>query len=85
MGLHRLPKIAESLIAAGKDAETPGCVISKATTPLQRTVTGTLADLSDKVKAADLHAPSLIVIGEVIRQREELAAETRGREERVFF
>src|SRR5262245_44400743 len=39
MGLHRLDQIASALIAAGKDPQTPACVISRATTPLQRTVT----------------------------------------------
>ena len=46
MGLHRLPKIVASLISAGKDPHTPACVISRATTPLQRTVTASLAESS---------------------------------------
>ncbi len=73
MGLHRLAKIAESLIAAGKDPRTPACVISRATTPLQRTVTAPLADLPEAVAAADLHAPSLIIVGECVTQREKIS------------
>ena len=73
MGLHRLPVIADSLIAAGKDPQTPACVISRATTPLQRTVTASLAELPASVAAAELHAPSLIIVGECVNQREKIS------------
>ncbi len=73
MGLHRLAKIAESLIAEGKDPEAPACVISRATTPLQRTVSAPLAELPEAVAAAELHAPSLIIIGECVNQREKIS------------
>ena len=39
MGLARLPDIAKSLIEYGKAPDTPAAVVSRATTPLQRTVT----------------------------------------------
>ncbi len=73
MGLHRLRAIATALVAAGKNAETPACVISRATTAHQRTVEGILDDLADKVIDAALHAPSLIVVGESVRQRKDIA------------
>jgi uroporphyrinogen III methyltransferase/synthase len=73
MGLHRLPQIAEALIVNGKSASTPTAVISRATTPLQRTVTASLAEIADEVARAQLVAPSLIIVGECVRQREELA------------
>src|SRR5690606_10586591 len=65
--------IAEALITAGKSAETPACVISRATTSQQRTVQGPLAKLPALVRTAELHAPSLIVVGECVRQRESIA------------
>lgn len=73
MGLHRVRSIAAALVAAGKPNETAACVISRGTTPLQRTVTGTLATIADAVAAAGLHAPSLIVVGECVQQRELLS------------
>lgn len=73
MGLHRLPEIAASLIENGKPEDTPAAVISRATTPLQRTVTANLGELADAVANAQLVAPSLIIIGECVRQRDELA------------
>src|SRR5262249_43865718 len=72
MGLHRLEVITTSLIAEGKSAETPTAVISRGTWPQQRTVVGTLGDIAGKVRAAELHAPSLILVGECVRLRESL-------------
>lgn len=73
MGLHRLEFIVESLLAAGKPGDVPACVISRATTPLQRTVVSPLRELPAAVRAAELRPPSLIVIGEIVRQRERIA------------
>lgn len=73
MGLARLSDITQSLIAHGKSTETPVAVVSRATTPLQRTVSGTLEDISAAVSLAGLHAPSLIIVGECVLQREQLA------------
>ena len=73
MGLARLPEIVQSLLDHGKSNDTPTAVISRATTPLQRTVTGTLEDISSLVSDAGLHAPSLIIVGNCVQQREQLA------------
>ncbi len=81
MGLARLPDIAASLLSHGKSPTTPAAVISRATTPLQRTIIAPLAELPDAVRAAQLHAPSLIVIGECVQMREQL----RWFEDRPLF
>lgn len=72
MGLHRLPQIVSRLITAGKSPQTPAAVISRATTPLQRVVQCKLGGLADAATAAELRAPSLIIIGECVRQRDAL-------------
>jgi uroporphyrinogen III methyltransferase/synthase len=72
MGLHQLQTISETLVQEGKSRETPVVVISRGSTPLQRTIAGTLADIPEKVRAAQLRAPSLIVVGECARQREKI-------------
>ena len=72
MGLHRVGTICEALVAAGKPGSTPAMVISRATTPRQRSVEGTLRDLAVKVQQASLHAPSLIVVGDCIQERDRL-------------
>ncbi len=72
MGLHRVAQIAKTLIQAGKSAATPTVVISRGTLPAQRTVMAPLEEIAEKVAAADLHPPSLIVIGDCVSQRENL-------------
>lgn len=56
--------VAAKLKIAGLGADTPCAVISRATTPLQRTHRSTLAELHRSPKLA---APTLLVVGEVVR------------------
>jgi uroporphyrinogen III methyltransferase/synthase len=67
MGFANLPMIARKLIDNGVSPDRPVAVISKATTPSQRTVAGTLATIEAKVNAANLPTPALIVVGEVVK------------------
>ncbi len=69
MGLHRLQSIATRLMEHGKSAETPAAVVSRATTPWQRTVEAPLHELADAATAAELHAPSLVIVGDCVRLR----------------
>jgi uroporphyrinogen III methyltransferase / synthase len=73
MGLHHLSQISQSLLDHGKRSDTPTAVISRATTPHQRTIVAPLDDIANAVAQAQLHAPSLIIVGDCVRQREELA------------
>ncbi|MCW2949242.1 MAG: uroporphyrin-III C-methyltransferase [Thermoleophilia bacterium] len=73
MGLRRIAHIAEQLIAHGMSQSTPTAVISRATTSEQRTVTGSLATIGSLVERAQLPSPAIIVIGEVVALRDELA------------
>jgi len=73
MGLHKLERIVESLIQAGKAEETPAAVISRGTTPFQKTVQSTLSQLPEQVRQAGLVAPSLIVIGDCVSLRDQIA------------
>ncbi len=70
MGLHRLKKIASKLIEIGKPKDYPVAVISKGTTPDEKTVIGTLADIHEKAK--NLPTPALIVVGEVVNLHKQL-------------
>jgi dipeptidyl-peptidase-4 len=72
MGLHRLEKIVDALVREGKPADTPTAVICRGTWPQQRTVTGVLSNIAERVRAADLHAPSLIIVGECVKLRDSL-------------
>ena len=65
MGLRHLDDIAARLIAAGRAAEEPVAIVSKATTAAQRVVITTLADAAND--ARDVEGPAIIAIGEVAR------------------
>lgn len=69
MGLHRLRSIAAALMDAGLPAQTPAAVICRASTPRQQTVVGELATIADAAAGAHVSPPSLIVIGDCVRQR----------------
>lgn len=73
MGLHRLAAISESLLAAGLAGDTPAAVICRATLPDQRTVVAPLQEITQAAQAAGLRPPSLIVVGDCVRQRHQLA------------
>jgi uroporphyrinogen III methyltransferase/synthase len=70
MGLDRVDQIATQLIAAGKSPVSPAAVVCQATLPTQRSVIGRLDDIADRVRNAGLHAPSLIIVGEVLNARQ---------------
>jgi uroporphyrinogen III methyltransferase/synthase len=72
MGLGRLEAIAQALIAAGKPSQTPAAVISRGTTAAQQTVCALLASLPEMVRDRALHAPSLIIIGDCVLQRDTI-------------
>ena len=72
MGLSKVRQIAEGLIAAGRDKETPAAVISHATTEAQSVCSGTLSDIADRVERKGLTSPALIVVGDVVTLRESL-------------
>ncbi|HEX5539035.1 MAG TPA: siroheme synthase CysG [Methylophilaceae bacterium] len=73
MGLVGLAEICRQLVAHGLAVTTPAAVVQQATTPRQRVVAGTLQDLAQKVDAAALKPPCLIIIGGVVSLREKLA------------
>ncbi len=72
MGMKNLPKIARTLIDEGKSPDTPACVISSGTLAAQKVVTGTLSTLPEKVRASKITPPGIIVVGDVVRLRDEL-------------
>lgn len=71
MGVKNLPSIVENLIKEGKSPDTPCAVIQWGTTPLQKTVKGTLQEIVSKVKEAGIKAPAIIIVGEVVNLRDK--------------
>ncbi len=70
MGLHNLENITKKLIEIGKPKDFPVAVISKGTTPEQKTVVGTLENITSLAKSLD--TPALIVVGKVVELKKSL-------------
>jgi uroporphyrinogen III methyltransferase/synthase len=70
MGVGRIGEISAGLIAAGKNPETPVACVRWGTVAEQRTVTGTLDDIAERVSDVGLKPPAIVVIGEVVALRE---------------
>jgi uroporphyrin-III C-methyltransferase / precorrin-2 dehydrogenase / sirohydrochlorin ferrochelatase len=73
MGLVGLQAICAQLIAHGRDPDTPVALIEKGTTPQQRVVIATLATISERVAAEKISAPTLTIIGDVVRLHDKLS------------
>ena len=73
MGLIGLPIICDELIKHGRSADTPAALIQQGTTVNQRVFTGTLANLPQLVAEHEVHAPTLVIVGEVVQLRGKLA------------
>ncbi|HEY3918555.1 MAG TPA: uroporphyrinogen-III C-methyltransferase [Stellaceae bacterium] len=72
MALKNLDAIARRLIAAGRSADEPVAIISKATTAAQRVVETTLGAAAKDAATAALDPPALVAVGPVVRLRREL-------------
>ena len=71
MGVGRLEEISTELIAAGRKPDTPVACVRWGTVPEQRTVTGALENIADRVAEAALKPPAIIIVGDVVALREE--------------
>ncbi|NUU59609.1 uroporphyrinogen-III C-methyltransferase [Paenibacillus agri] len=72
MGVAKIGYISNQLIKHGRPPETPVALVRWGTRAEQETLVGTLADIEAKVRAADFQPPAVIVVGDVVLQREEL-------------
>jgi uroporphyrin-III C-methyltransferase len=72
MGLRQLGAIAARLIAAGRRAEEPVAIVSKATTPAQRVLVTSLAEAATAAAEAGIEGPTIIAVGEIVRLRATL-------------
>jgi uroporphyrin-III C-methyltransferase/precorrin-2 dehydrogenase/sirohydrochlorin ferrochelatase len=73
MGLLGLRQLCLALIEHGSSADLPAALIEKGATCDQRVITGTLNTLPDKVDALEVQAPTLIIVGNVVKLHDKLA------------
>ncbi|MDP9018118.1 MAG: uroporphyrinogen-III C-methyltransferase [Candidatus Eremiobacteraeota bacterium] len=73
MAMGNLPTIVAKLLEAGLSGQMPAAVIREGTRPSQQTIVSTLATLVEDVAAARIGSPAIVVIGEVVGVREQIA------------
>ena len=72
MGVTRLADTAAGLVAAGRSPQTPVALVESGWTDRQRTTVTTLERAAADAEAAGVRAPAIVVVGDVVRVREQL-------------
>ncbi len=72
MGVAKIIDIAEQLLLHGRKAQTPVAFIQQGTYEHQMTHTCTLQEIPELLATNEIQSPAIIVIGEVVRLREQL-------------
>ncbi|MBV1931177.1 MAG: uroporphyrinogen-III C-methyltransferase [Porticoccaceae bacterium] len=83
MGLSCLNEISQGLQYHGLSASTPIAVIANGSTNKQQEVIGTLTDIAETVRHAELPSPALLIVGDVISAREQM--ELTGHDEQIDY
>ncbi|CAM4213007.1 uroporphyrinogen-III C-methyltransferase [Vreelandella rituensis] len=76
MGLSKAGAICAGLRSAGLPDDWPIMLVANASLPEQRALTGTLADMPEKLAAEPLPSPCLIVVGSVVSMVEKTVSNT---------
>jgi uroporphyrinogen III methyltransferase/synthase len=72
MAVKNIDMVTQKLIENGRDPDTPVAVIRWGTRPDQKTVVGTLANISKIIKEKDIKPPATMVVGDVVKLRDSL-------------
>ncbi|MEV0383110.1 uroporphyrinogen-III C-methyltransferase [Nonomuraea sp. NPDC050643] len=72
MAVERLAKVAEALVRDGRASETPVMVVQDGTLPTQRAVIASLSTVADRVSAAGIRPPAIVIVGDVVRVGQEV-------------
>ncbi|MGP3961547.1 uroporphyrinogen-III C-methyltransferase [Nonomuraea sp. 3N208] len=72
MAVERLAKVAEALLRDGRSPETPVMVVQDGTLPTQRAVIASLSTVADRVSAAGIRPPAIVIVGDVVRVGQEV-------------
>ncbi len=73
MGVETLSHITQRLLEGGLPSDTPAAVIQQGTVPEQRVVMGTVVNIAERARMANIKSPALIVIGAVVALSDPLA------------
>jgi uroporphyrin-III C-methyltransferase / precorrin-2 dehydrogenase / sirohydrochlorin ferrochelatase len=83
MAMTHLEQIATELIKRGRDATTPVAVIQDGTTARQHVLITTLERAAPDSATDGITSPAVVVIGDVVRLRDQLAAQPMAKKDEV--
>ena len=72
MALSGAKYICEKLMEHGMDKDMPIAIIEKGTMPEQKVYISSLIELPNLLEREDIHAPTLMIVGEVVKLNEKL-------------
>ncbi|MFF3440100.1 uroporphyrinogen-III C-methyltransferase [Streptosporangium sp. NPDC002721] len=72
MAVERIGAIAETLIHDGRSPETPVMVVQDGTLPTQRALYATLSTVAERVSAAGIRPPAIVIVGDVVKVGQEV-------------
>ncbi len=72
MGVERIEAVAREMVEHGARKDLPVALVRWATTGRQETLTGTLANIAERVVEAGFQAPAVAVFGDVVTLRDDL-------------
>lgn len=72
MAVERIETIAETLIRDGRSPETPVMVVQDGTLPTQRSLYATLSTVAERVTAAGIRPPAIVIVGDVVKVGQEV-------------
>jgi uroporphyrin-III C-methyltransferase/precorrin-2 dehydrogenase/sirohydrochlorin ferrochelatase len=73
MGLAGLPDICDQLLKHGMSSSIPVAIIQQGTTQTQKVVVGNLDRIAELAVKREIQAPTIIIIGEVVKLQESLS------------
>ncbi|GGO00247.1 uroporphyrinogen-III C-methyltransferase [Microbispora rosea subsp. aerata] len=72
MAVERIKEIADTLVRDGRSPETPVMVVQDGTLPTQRAVVARLSTVAERVTAAGVRPPAIVIVGEVVNVGQEI-------------
>ncbi len=73
MGLVGLSQLCDGLRSEGMADNTPVALVEQGTMSQQKVLVGDLSNMPGKVKEANIHGPTIVIVGDVVRLHDSLS------------
>jgi precorrin-4/cobalt-precorrin-4 C11-methyltransferase len=71
LSVAMINRVVAECLAGAYTPGTPAAVVAKVSWPDERVIEGTLADIAEKVRAAEIGKQAVIIVGDVLKARRE--------------